>query len=211
MPSSIREDPSGVIKWCLANYGLLTKRTIERVADLGCGTGRNTAYMHSATGAAVIGIDYSSTAISLASARHARPGLEFVQADLRTPLPLADHSLNLATDVFVYFHILEDEQRLRYRAELARSLESGGILLVSMATADDGFYADCPEAPLGQSITVKLDPFAKVGNILPTLDQLIHEFDDLFTPVMVWRKRKPGIMHGRRYERSTTALLLIAK
>jgi ubiquinone/menaquinone biosynthesis C-methylase UbiE len=211
IPSSSREDPSGVIKWCLINYHFLSNQLIKSVADMGCGTGRNAAYIHNHTGANTIGLDYSSAAISLASTRHSKPGLEFKRADLTESLPIADHSINLITDVFVYFHILDDQQRQNYRKELARCLASGGVLLVSMATTNDGFYSGCPELPLGQSLTIKLDPFAKVGNILPTPEQLLEEFTDFFTPAMMWRKEKPGMMHGKKYQRSTTALLMTAK
>jgi trans-aconitate methyltransferase len=59
---------------------LLAPQAVERILDLGCGTGHLTAQI-AASGATVVGLD--SSADMLEQARLAYPRLEFVQADAR--------------------------------------------------------------------------------------------------------------------------------
>lgn len=209
IPSSSRDNPSGVLLWALANYPFLHDTNAPRsVLDAGCGTGRNSIFVQRVTGATVIGLDYSEHAIALARERDRENKVDFRVADLTTPLDVESDSCDLIADIFVYFHILTDTDRKMYRSELRRACKNDGVLLVSMATSEDEYYRSCPSHDEGQSIDIKWDPIANVGNILPTEAQLLQEFTDTFTVQMFWRKTKSGAMHGSNYLRSTTALLL---
>ena len=145
IPSSLRDDPSGVLRWALANYSFVAPgRKIDRALDAGTGTGRNAVYLFEATSANVSAVDFSPVAISLAKERDVTGKIEFRVADLTAGLDFPSKTFDFIADIFVYFHILADEAREKYRKELHRVCSPGGIILVSMATADDGYYAKCP-------------------------------------------------------------------
>ena len=57
---------------------LLSKRRYQRILDIGCGKGRFTSRLKSATGSPVTALDISSTAIEIAQSRY--PDIEFVVA-----------------------------------------------------------------------------------------------------------------------------------
>lgn len=212
IPSSHRDDPSGVLVWGLANLPFLGK-DLGGALDLGCGTGRN-ALALAAAGYNVTGLDFSMVALDIARRRPGADRVTFLQGDVTDRLPAEDASKCLVTDVFVYFHQLSDDARRGYREEIRRVLAPNGTLLVSLATADDGYYGGCPRLSseeVDSTVPIAWDPHAQVGNILLTRDQYIAEFADHFDLVMLWTKRKEGIMHGERYLRSTTATLWTVK
>lgn len=208
IPSSHRDEPSGVLVWGLANLPFIRKDQ-GRALDLGCGTGRNALALATA-GYTVTGLDFSAAALEVARKRPGADQVAFLQGDVTDRLPSDDGSESLVTDIFVYFHQLSDDARRGYREEIRRVLAPGGTLLVSLATAEDGYYGQCPRLgpdEVDSTVPIAWDPHAKVGNILLTRDQYVAEFADHFDLVMLWTKRKEGVMHGEKYLRSTTATL----
>ena len=209
IPSSHRNDPSGVVLWALDNLPHVASRKLETAIDLGCGTGRNSLAL-SERGFSVTGIDFSDRALTIARGREGAERVTFIQGDLGAPLPAASRSQDLAIDVFVYFHQLGDAGRKGYRKEIRRVMSPDAVLLVSLATKEDGYYASCPRlAPedFDSSIDLRWDPEAGVGNILLTAEQLVEEFSDFFDLQMTWQKSKRGRMHGKDYQRFTVATL----
>jgi SAM-dependent methyltransferase len=209
IPSSHRNEPSGVVLWALDNLRHVASRKLRTAIDLGCGTGRNSLAL-SARGFSVTGIDFAERALAAAQGREGAERVTFIQGDLTAPLPVESGSQDLAIDVFVYFHQLGDAERKAYREEIYRVLSPDGVLLVSLATKKDGYYANCSRlAPkeFGSSIDLRWDPEAGVGNILLTSEQFIAEFSDLFDLQMTWQKSKPGRMHSKDYQRFTVAAL----
>lgn len=212
IPSSHRDEPSGVLRWAMANVPFLTDDAIESAVDLGCGTGRNAVALVEADVKRVNAIDFSETALGIARKRRGAESITFTHSDVTKPLPFADNSFEFASDVFVYFHQIDDESRIRYRQEISRILKPGGILLISLATDNDGYYSSCPIGSLvdvESSVRLAWDPIAEVGNILLSYDQLVKEFSDLFSLQMSWIKQKPGTMHGKIYIRETAATLWV--
>jgi SAM-dependent methyltransferase len=213
IPSSRRDDPSGVLLWTLANIRFTTDDAITAAVDLGCGTGRNAIALASEV-KRVEAMDFSATALDIARNRPGAEAVTFVQGDVTKPLPFEDDSFDLATDIFVYFHQLADVDRASYRREISRILKPGGILLVSLATNNDGYYSTCDIGPLTKvdsSVRLTWDPVAGVGNILLSYQQLVAEFSDLFTLQMSWIKQRHGLMHGNPYQRETVGTLWAAK
>ena len=209
IPSSHRNDPSGVVVWALDNLPHVAARNLRTAIDLGCGTGRNSLAL-SAQGFSTTGVDFSQRAIAIARGREGAEHVTFIHGDLTAPLPVKSRSQDLAIDVFVYFHQLGDAERKAYREEIYRVMSPDGVLLVSLATAEDGYYASCPRLAPGKSsggVDLRWDPEAEVGNILLTSEQLVEEFSDLFDLQMTWQKSKPGHMHGKQYQRFTVATL----
>lgn len=208
IPSSHREEPSGVVRWALTNLPFLGMDG-GTALDVGCGKGRNTRAV-AAAGFQATGIDYSQEAISFATSVSDGPWPKYVLQDMTGPLPFKDASVDLVLDIFVYFHNLNYAARRAYRQELRRVMSPQGVLVVSLATAGDGYYSACPNIEDSRSVSpipLKWDPEAAVGNMLPTEAELLNEMSDQFQTEMTWKKRKAGPMHGGTYVRETLAAI----
>lgn len=212
IPSSFRTEPSGVLLWTIENWRFLSDTSGPQTAlDVGCGTGRNSFYL-GAKGASVRAFDVSPRAIALAKRRLKTIGIEdrvtFSVHDLDDGLPGEDGSYDLVTDIFVYKHQMKREVRQEYRRELGRVLAPHGVLLLSLAGVDDGYYGQCPDAAEDDyGARAIVDPAVGVGSVLFTLESLRHEMSDLFRLEMAWHKVKDGQMHNQTYRRSTIATL----
>jgi len=210
MPSSFRDDPSGVVVWLVENWMRLdgVERAPGRGLDVGCGTARNTVYL-AQRGARMTGIDISEAAIAAGRKRAEEAGVDAQLSvhDLTGGLPSADGEMDVVLDVFVYKHLLDPGVREAYRAEILRALAPQGRLLVSLAEPSDGYYSGCPpfDGPGGPNAVV--DPVVGVGSVLFSLEELVAEMGAGFSLEMAWRKAKRGRMHGETYMRRTLATI----
>ncbi|WP_049580105.1 class I SAM-dependent methyltransferase [Streptomyces sp. SBT349] len=102
------------------------------VADVGCGTGRGTAYLHG-LGADVFGVDLSPG--MLAEARRAYPGLRFEEGSM-TALDLKDGTLGGLAAPYSTIHI-PDARLPGVLAEFHRVLAPGGHLLLIFQVGDE--------------------------------------------------------------------------
>ena len=102
------------------------------VADIGCGPGHVTAYLH-ALGPTTFGIDLSSAMVALA--RRAHPDLRFDEGSM-TALDLADGMLG---GILAFYSIIHTQpQRLpAVFCEFHRVLAPGGHLLLGFFAGDD--------------------------------------------------------------------------
>jgi ubiquinone/menaquinone biosynthesis C-methylase UbiE len=100
--------------------------TGRKVIEVGCGTGRNTAWLVERS-AEIVALDFSEEMLAKARARVNEPCVRFVQHDARAKWPLAD---SLA-DVVIAMLILEHIENLEtFFAEAARVLRHRGELFV---------------------------------------------------------------------------------
>jgi len=125
-------------------------RSGERVLDAGCGTGRNLPALL-ASGARVMGIDFSLGMLRVAHERH--PDVPFVQADLQAIWPFQDDSFDVVLCALVGEHL--DRLDIVTR-EMQRVLAPGGRAIFSVyhpAMAEAGkeanFQRDGTEYRLG--------------------------------------------------------------
>jgi SAM-dependent methyltransferase len=102
------------------------------VADLGCGAGLLTAYLHS-LGLDVFGVDLSPR--MLAEARRAHPGLRFEEGSM-TALDLPDGALGGITALYSIIHI-PTERLPELFAGFHRVLAPGGHLLIAVLVGDE--------------------------------------------------------------------------
>lgn len=104
----------------------------ERILDMGCGAGRHSILLKK-LGFAVTGIDLSAASITKAS-KTQEPGLQFMQHDMRDPLPNQsfDVILNLFTS-FGYFDNAEENMKVLVAAH--QMLEPNGIFVLDFLNA----------------------------------------------------------------------------
>ena len=97
------------------------------VLDLGCGTGRHTAWLVE-TGARVTAVDFSERMLERARAKVSAADVRFIVHDLHEPLPLGDASFDALVSGLVLEHLRDLE---RFFGEAHRVLRPGGRAVVS--------------------------------------------------------------------------------
>lgn len=97
-----------------------------KVVEVGCGTGRNTAWLANRA-AELVGLDFSEAMLAIARARVNNAHVRFVQHDVRTIWPLEDDSADLVVAMLILEHV-EDLEAVF--SEAGRVLRSGGQFLL---------------------------------------------------------------------------------
>jgi len=205
IPSSFRTDPSGSVRDFIP---VLQANAPPGGAgiDIGCGTGRNALHL-AGLGYRIVAIDQVAGLIRELSARATDAGLGDRLRSFAQPVterwPTDDRSLDFAIDTFCFKHLIEPEERRKYRAELGRCVRPGGLYLLTLAGVDDGYYgmflADSPR----RAERVMVDPANGIGSVLYTKDDVEAEFGALFEFIDYRHRAADGLMHGRTYRRST--------
>jgi SAM-dependent methyltransferase len=116
------------------------------VADLGCGPGRVTAYLHS-LGLTVFGVDLSPAMVALASQAH--PGLRFDEGSM-TALDLTDGALGGIVAWYSIIHTPPERLPVVF-AEFHRALAPGGHLLLAFQVGDEPLHL---EQPFGHAVSL---------------------------------------------------------
>lgn len=130
-------------------------RAAGPVADIGCGPGPVTAFLHD-LGVDVTGIDLSPRMLDIARRTH--PHVRFTEGTM-TALDLADHALGGVVSWYSLIHIPPPEQPA-VLAELHRVLAPGGHLLLGFQIGDTVKHYD---DAFGHAVSLdfhRLDPDA---------------------------------------------------
>jgi 2-polyprenyl-3-methyl-5-hydroxy-6-metoxy-1,4-benzoquinol methylase len=119
-----------IFAWHRARYEFAISYVGGRVLDVGCGEGYGAAIL-AKRAQAVVGIDYSPTAIQHARQAYESENLRFMVADVTLPLPDLGQF-----DVITCFEVIEHiENHDGLLANLARALSPGGWLIMSTPNA----------------------------------------------------------------------------
>jgi malonyl-CoA O-methyltransferase len=101
----------------------------REVLELGCGTGKNTAWL-AERARTVVALDFSAGMLARARERVERlagANVRFVRHDVREPWPVADAAFDVVVGNLVLEHV---ESLVPVYAEAARALRTGGQLLL---------------------------------------------------------------------------------
>lgn len=101
------------------------------VADVGCGTGRITAYLHT-LGVPAFGVDLSPRMVAVA--RRTYPNLRFTEGSM-TALDIEDNTLGGVVAWYSTIHVPDDHLPTAF-AEFARILAPGGYLQLAFQAGD---------------------------------------------------------------------------
>ncbi len=130
---------------------LLKARRLQRVLDLGCGTGRHLIYL-AREGFEVHGTDISQTGLTYASQWLSQEGLvaELKQSDM-TVIPYPDGFFDAIISIFVIYHGTV-EAMSRAIAEIYRVLRCGGLALLTFISTRSYRYGRGEEIEPGTFI-----------------------------------------------------------
>ena len=120
----------------LDRFATLT-RPRGRIADVGCGPGHVGRHLME-RGVRVCGVDLARG--MLERARHLHPGLEVLQGDM-TALPVRDHAWAGIVAFYSIIHVPRAEVPWAL-AEMRRTLEPGGRLLMAFHIGDGALHMD---------------------------------------------------------------------
>lgn len=96
------------------------------VVEVGCGTGRNTAWL-AQRASTIIALDFSDQMLARARANVSAPNVQFIQHDLHNSWPVPDSSAQLVIAMLVLEHV---ENLTTFFAHAERVLTTGGELFV---------------------------------------------------------------------------------
>ena len=110
-----------------ATQGALENLRFQNIMELGCGTGKNTAFF-TQLGRRILALDFSPGMLRQAQAKIRSDRVFFVVADLTKPWPCKEETFELIVCNLVLEHI-EDLDAVF--AEVSRALKSGGQFFLS--------------------------------------------------------------------------------
>jgi trans-aconitate methyltransferase len=120
--------------WAQELLGLLELRPDDRVLDIGCGDGRNTAAIAARVPRGeVVGVDLSEDMVSHAARHHSSGNLRFMQADA-SRLPFNDEFDWIFSSATL--HWVKDHRPVL--AGISKALKSNGHLVAQMGGAGNG-------------------------------------------------------------------------
>ncbi len=105
---------------------ILTDKTFENILEIGCGTGKNTEWLHKKT-KNLVGIDFSEDMLDKAKQKISNENVQFVRADIRENWLFENEIFDLVTCSLVLEHI-EDLNRIF--KQIQRVLTQNGLFYI---------------------------------------------------------------------------------
>lgn len=111
----------------LVTEKMLSDLRFSEVLEIGCGTGKNTAFILEKANK-VTGIDFSEEMLKIAQQKFQRKNVDFIEADITRTWPVKDSSVDLITFNLVLEHI--EDLDLVF-SEAFKKLKSSGHIFIS--------------------------------------------------------------------------------
>jgi SAM-dependent methyltransferase len=111
----------------LTTERVLTGKSYENVMEIGCGTGKNTAFL-TRIGRKILAVDFSLGMLRKAKAKVASQSVLFIVADLIRPWPCKPKSLDLIVCNLVLEHV-KDLSAIFSQA--SQALAAGGLFFIN--------------------------------------------------------------------------------
>ncbi len=212
LPSLAFNKPySGVIHFC----DFLQTHTINahaKIADIGCGKGRNTIFL-AKQGYSVFGIDYIASAVLHTQLLTRKFKLEdkiiVTCSDLDKTWPYKDNFFDHAVDCFSSIDIETKQGRIKYKQELFRTLKPKGYAFIAVVSAQDEiekeFIKNYPGSEKNSTIWPDNGKFQKDYD-----EQELSEFYNEFNIVQLETITRKTFKLGRYYT-ATNIWLIIQK
>ena len=213
---ALSEDPSGdlqkFLRFLERNSGRRHLNPTALALDLGCGNGRNLAFIARSYGMRGIGYDISEVAVG--QARRLTEGLPVVTEvrSIADPLPVPDASVTLVLDMMTS-HFLRQTEREALLHGLRRVLRPGGWLFFKTFLADGDLHVKrlLRESPADEA-GAYIHPRLGVYEYAWTEDALREFFEPYFDVQKLEKSHRhlvPG-RHGRMEagKRRTVSLYL---
>ncbi len=105
---------------------ILKDKTFENILEIGCGTGKNTDWLHKTT-QNLIGVDFSEEMLEKAKQKIKSENVQFIRADIQESLPFEDGTFDLVTCSLVLEHI--DDLNGIFK-QIRRVLTGNGLLCI---------------------------------------------------------------------------------
>lgn len=133
-------DPSEVGQVALDRF---CAARVRDVLELGAGQGRDTL-LFAAAGLRVTALDYAESGLAQisekAKAARLEASIRTIAADVRAPLPIADHSIDACYAHMLLCMALTTVEIEYLMAEVGRTLRPGGLFVYTVRNTDDAHY-----------------------------------------------------------------------
>ena len=175
------EDLVKFTRWLEREYGRKYLNPLASVLDLGCGNGRNVAYLVQSFGMRGAGIDVSEEAISQAKKLSSGLPIEYSVQSMADNFSFPDESQTIVLDMMTS-HFLSNEERARLIPRIARVLRPGGWLFLKTFLRDEDVHAErlLRESP-GTEHGSYIHPDIGVEEHVFTEEEISNSLQEFFT------------------------------
>lgn len=178
------------------------------VLDVGCGNGRNIAWLARTYGASGAGFDFADSAIEEARERAQGLPVVFRTQDIHSPFPEQNATYDIVID-FMVSHVLTGKDRETYLREVHRVLKPGGWFVLKTLLRDDDAHAERMLAETqGKSEGVYVHPRTGGVEYAGTEKALTNEYSNYF---LVEKRQKSHAhrVHGKPNKRRFIVFYLV--
>jgi SAM-dependent methyltransferase len=135
------EDLEKFMRWLIREFGETYVRSLRHVTDLGCGNGRNLAYLAGELHIEGVGYDISKEAIDLAKRNELLKDMHFEARSIAGDFAIETDTQDLVLDMMTS-HFLKKDERDHMVTEIDRILKSGGWLFFKTFLLDEDKNAE---------------------------------------------------------------------